>query len=217
MIAPGAALGALFPDPDTARDWLGRELSRAEYQESLADRFARWFNRLLNAAGEVGGAGGLSPVLALVLLALLVAGIALALSRLRANPTSRMPGSEVFSEARLSAEGHRSRARVALSSQDWDQAVVEAVRALAAGLVERRLAPEQPGVTVHELGDRASALFPAHVQRLEAAARIFDETRYGDRPAAEDQAREVVQLEEELSGRTPMPGGPRGPTNAVPR
>lgn len=215
--APGPAPAALFPDPDTAREWLGRELSRPEYQESLVDRFAHWFNRLLNAAGEVGGAGGLSPVIALVLLALLVAGIALALSRLRANPTSGTTGSAVFSDARLTADEHRRRARTALSSQDWGEAVVEAVRALAAGLLERGLVPEQSGVTVHELGDRAAALFPGHLQRLEATTRVFDETRYGDRPADEGQAREAVLLEEELSGRSPEVGGPRTPATAVPR
>lgn len=217
MIALGAAPTALFPDPGTAREWLGRELSRPEYQESLADRFARWFDRILNAAGEVGGAGGLNPVVALVLLALLVGGIALVLSRLRANPTSGAAGSAVFSEARLTAEEHRRRAHTALSRQGWGEAVIEAVRALAADLVERGLVPEQSGVTVHELSDRATALFPAHAQRLEATARVFDETRYGDRTADGHQAREAVQLEEELSGRSPETGGPRTPVSAVPR
>lgn len=207
----------LFPDPGTARDWLGRELSRPEYQESLVDRFARWFDQLLNAAEEVGGAGGLSPVVALVLLVLLVGGIALVLSRLRANPGADDPGSAVFADSRLSAEEHRRRAQSALADRAWGEAVVESVRALAAGLVERGLVPEQSGVTVHEIAERAAALFPAHVQRLEATARVFDETRYGDRPADEVQAREAVQLEEELSRSSPESGGHRSPAHAVPR
>lgn len=219
MNAPGllAEPGALFPDPDTAREWLGRELSHPEYRESLLQRFTSWLDRLLGAASESGGTGGLSPVAALLLLALLAGGIAMVLSRLRANPSAGVTGSAVFSEARLTADEHRQRAGAALSREEWDQAVVEAVRALAAGLTERALVPEQSGVTVHELGQRAAALFPSHGQRLEATARVFDETRYGNRPADERRARAAVRLEKELSSRTPEGVNSPRPVDAVPQ
>lgn len=212
-----ATPGALFPDPGTARDWLSRELSRPEYQESLLERFSRWFDDLLNSASEAAGQGAMSSVVALVLLLVLVTGIALALSRLRANPTQAAPGSAVFSDPRLTAAEHRRLARTALDQEQWGAAVVESVRALAAGLVERGLMPEQPGVTIHEISDRAAAVFPAHGPRLEVAARAFDETRYGDRPADERQARATVELEQELGAADPEATGARSPATAVPR
>jgi hypothetical protein len=211
-----AVPGALFPDPGTARDWLRQELSGQEYQESLMERFRRWFDELLDTVSSATG-GGLDPVVALILLALLAAGIALALSRLRANPTSGADSRAVFSEARLTAAEHRGRAHAALAQEQWGEAAVEAVRALAAGLVERGLVPEQTDITVHELGERAATLFPDRRDRLEAMARVFDETRYGARPADEDAARAVVDLELELATAIPDRDRGRGAVSAVPR
>lgn len=214
-LLPMSSPAGLFPDPGTARDWLDRELSRPEYKESLLDRFARWFNGVMDGVRSVTG-GSMNPVLAMVLLLLLAAGLALVLSRLRPNPTSAQE-TALFSEPRESAEEHRRHAREALAGQRWGEAVVEAVRALAVELVERGLAPEQAGVTVHEIGARAGALFPACTTRLEAMARLFDETRYGDRPADEEQARSVVALEQELRERSPGHADPATSLNAVPR
>jgi Domain of unknown function (DUF4129) len=208
--------GALSPDPDTAKEWLRQELSRPDYQESLAERFTHWFDNLMGSIFSA-GTGGLNPVVALVLLAVLAGGVALALSRLRANPTSGAHDAAVFSEARQSSEEHRRRAHAALELAQWAEAVVESVRALAAGLLERGLMPEQSGVTIHEISQRATTLFPAHQTRLEAMALLFDETRYGDRPAEEQQARAVVELERELATRSPQEAGARGPVSAVPR
>lgn len=209
--------GALSPDPDTARRWLSQELSRPDYQESLAERFTRWFNNLMDSIFNIAGPGGLDPVVGLVLLALLAGGVALALSRLRANPTSGAPDAAVFSEARQSADEHRRRAHVALDQEQWAEAVVESVRALASGLVERGLMPEQSGVTVHEISQGAGTLFPSQLARLEETALLFDETRYGDRPADERQARAAVELERELATRNPEESGARAPVSAVPR
>lgn len=212
-----SAPGALFPDPGTAQDWLRQELTRAEYQESLLERFARWFNALIDDVLSSTGRGGLSPIAALVLLALLAAGIALVLSRLRANPASATPSAEVFSDDRQSADEHRRRAGAALELEQWDEAVVEAVRALAAGFVERGLMPEQSGVTVHEISERAAGLFPDRAGRLEAMSVVFDETRYGDHPADERRARDAVGLERELGTRSPDDAGARRAQIAVPR
>ncbi len=213
-----ATPGVLFPDPEPARDWLRTELSRPEYQESLLERFTRWFNELVESVREATGTGGgLSPLLALFLLALLVGGIAFALSRLRANPTPATTGAAVFSEKPLTAQEHRDRAHAALSGEQWGDAVIESVRALAAGLVERGLMPEQSGVTVHEISARAAELFQDRSLRLETMSTVFDETRYGDRPADEARARDVVELEEELATRGARETGVRTPANVVPR
>ena len=190
---------SFFPDPETARELLQEELARPEYQEPFLERVARWFNELVDSARDATAtSGGLSQLAALVLLALLVVGVAVALSRLRANPTPATSGAAVFSDAPETAEEHRRRANVALKQQLWGEAVIESVRALASGLVERNLMPEQSGVTVHEISWRAAELFPGHRRRLETMTAVFDETRYGERAADEARARDVVALEAEL-------------------
>jgi hypothetical protein len=215
---PGTThLWALFPDPDRARQWLGDELSRPDYQESLIERFGRWVDDLRNSIDEATGKVGLmNPVLALVLLVVLAGLLAFALSRLRRNVAVPQKVSAVFTEARQTAEQHRRSAHAALEQRRWNDAVVESVRAIASGLVERGLVAEQADVTVHELSESAAALFPGLAVRLRRTGIVFDETRYGDRPADEDRAREAVSLEIEVSSHAPEPGT-RRPMSAVPR
>ena len=210
--------GSLFPDPDTAREWLQEELARPDYQEPLLERVARWFDDLVDAVQDATAtSGGLSQLIALVLLALLLVFVVVALSRLRANPAQPTSGTAVFSDAPETAAEHRRRANDALRQERWAEAVIESVRALASGLVERDLMAEQSGVTAHEISWRAAELFPGHRQRLETMSAVFDETRYGDRPADEVRARDVVELEAELGSRIPGATAARGPVNVVPR
>ena len=209
---------ALVPDPEQAREWLGDELARAEYQESLLERFGRWFSDLLDSIGRATGEVGLmDPVLATILIVVLAGLLAFALSRLRRNVTVHERRTAVFAEARRHAADHRRSASEALEQGRWDVAVVEAVRALASGLTERGLVPEQADITAHELTERAAALYPSLEARLRSTGVAFDETRYGDRPANERRAREAVALELETSQRAPDAAGTPGPTSAVPQ
>lgn len=207
----------LSPDPGTARDWLQRELSRSDYQESLLQRVTGWFNDVLGRLLDATGNGGLSPLVAFALLTLLVGGIALALSRLRSNPAPPSSSAPVFAEARRTADQHRRLAQTALARESWDEAVLEAVRAMTSGLVERGLLPDQSDVTVHEIGEQAAAIFPSARRRLRAMTLAFDATRYGDRPADDQQARAVVDLEVELSERAPERPTSLARASAVPR
>jgi len=210
--------GSLFPDPETAREWLQEELARPEYQEPLLERVARWFDDLVGTVQDATAtSGGLSQLIALVLLALFLVGVAIALSRLRANPTQPTSGTAVFSDAPETAAEHRRRANAALRQERWGEAVIESVRALASGLVERDLMTEQSGVTAHEISWRAAELFPDQRRRLETMSAVFDETRYGERPADETRARDIVELALELASRSPEGTGARGPANVVPR
>lgn len=220
---PGGGLrpvhpGVVDPGPGTARDWLRRELARPDYQESLLQRAQRWFGELMDrVSGAADSFDGLSPLLGLLLLVLLVALGAFLLSRLGANPAVAGRSAEVFAGGRDTAAAHRDRAASALGAGQWDDAVLEAVRALTATLVERGLTPERAGVTVHEITADAAVMFPLEQERLEQVGGTFDETRYGDRPADEAQARAAVELERDLARA--IPGGPRpvGPVAAVPR
>ena len=208
----------LTPGPGTAREWLREELSKREYQPSLSERFWQWVQDLFDKVRDATvAAGGFDPVLALAVLVVLVALAAFVLSRLRANPTAPPGERPVFAAAPLSAADHRELARVALERGDWDAAVVESTRALAANLFERGLVAEDAGATAHEISARAGLVFPSARDGLEGAALAFDETRYGDRRADEASAREVAALEQALRTATPAPRPGRGPVPAVPR
>ena len=209
---------ALLPPPGPARAWLHQELSRPEYHRSLVERISQavqdFFDRIREASV---GAGGFHPLAALLLLVVLVALGALVLSRLRANPAAPSSERALFAEHRLGAADHRALAHRALEAGDWDTAVVESTRALAAALVERDLVAEDPGVTADEIAARAGELFPQVGARLGRLALVFDETMYGGRPADERRGREAAALEHELRGATPVRSGGRGPVAAVPR
>jgi Domain of unknown function (DUF4129) len=213
-----AALDALFPGPGTARDWMREELSGREYRPSLSERFWHWVQDLFDRVRDASvGAGGFNPVVALIILALVIALAALVLSRLRANPAGETTAGALFTEARMSAADHRALAQRALTRGDWDTTLVESMRALAAGLFERGLVVEETGATAHEISATAGQSFPAEQDRLERAAVSFDETRYGERPATEPGAREVLALEEELRSASSSRGAFTGPVAAVPR
>jgi hypothetical protein len=213
-----AALDALFPGTGTARDWMREELSGREYRPSLSERFWHWVQDLFDRVRDASvGAGGFNPVVALIILALVIALAALVLSRLRANPAGETTAGALFTEARMSAADHRVLAQRALARGDWDTTVVESMRALAAGLFERGLVVEETGATAHEISATAGQSFPAERDRLERAAVSFDETRYGERPATEPGAREILALEEELRSASSSRGAFTGPVAAVPR
>lgn len=208
-----------LPDPGTAHDLLRAELFKREYQPSLLERAQQWFQHLLDriqvGPGGLGGLGGLI-VLALTLL-LLAVGV-FVLSRLRRTTGGDRAAEPVFGEVRRTAAEHRRLARAAYDGVAWDEAVVEGMRALAAGLVERQLVDDVPAATAHEVTALATPRFPAYADRLEHASQVFDETRYGDRRATRDHATAMLDLERELRSAAPATGvGSRGPVAAVPR
>ncbi len=209
----------LHPDADTARDWLRQELLRREYRPHLLERLQEWFRDLLGKAqGSTGNVGGLSDIAVIVLTVLLAVGLVLVLSRLRRSVGADRTPLPVFGDVRRTAAEHRRLARAANESGAWDEAVVEGMRALAAGLVERQLVDDMPAATAHEVITLAAPRFPSYAERLEAAATAFDETRYGDRRATRERAGEMLGLEAALGGAAPTNGGSgRGPVAAVPR
>jgi hypothetical protein len=208
---------AFVPDPDRAHDLLARELAHAAYQRSLGERISEAFDHLVdraqNAAGSLSDLGW--PVL-LALVVVVVGLLAWLLARLQRNPATEEGPTPVFDDVRRPAAEHRRLARAALADEDWDTAVVEGVRGLAAGLVERGLVPDVPATTAREVTGQAAARFPALAVRLDAAALTFDETRYGDHHATRDRAVAVLAVDDDLAASTPT-GGSSGPVLAVPR
>ncbi|GAB3256192.1 hypothetical protein GCM10027425_16610 [Alteromonas gracilis] len=213
------ATGPGLPGPDDARELLRTELDRPEYRPSLLERLRTWLADLFDAI--FGGLGGASLPTWWILLILVGLGAALValvvwvvLRTRRKRGTVEDDG--VFGGRRRSAAGHRAAAELALAEGRHDDAVVEAVRALAAGLIERALLPDAPDLTVHELTLTAGARFPGERDALRRTGRAFDEVRYGDRHVDAPTAEAAVALERRISAARPG-DAEAGPVAAVPR
>ena len=220
VLLPGAALrGPLHPDADTAREWLRQELLRREYRPNLVQRMQEWFQELLGKAqGGAGSLGGLGDAVLLGLTVVVALLLVLVLSRLRRNAGADRTPEPVFGDVRRTAAEHRRLARAAYDTGAWDDAVVEGMRALAAGLVERQLVDDVPAATAHEVTTLAAPRFSSYADRLETAAAVFDETRYGDHRATRERAGEMLDLESAITGASPANGSDaHGPVAAVPR
>jgi hypothetical protein len=103
----------------------------------------------------------------------------------------------------LTAAELRRRAERALAEGRHAEAVVEGFRALAVRQVERGRLEDLPGATAHEVAAAVGAAHPGERDRVDRTALLFDEVRYGDRPATRDQAAEVLALDDALTGVHP--------------
>ena len=208
VCASGVRLDAppVTPDGPTAQRWAVDELSRPEYQrhESLLVRFLHWLGQLFDGAPTLGMPPGwaavvvVAAVLAVVAVALLVAGPVRRTRRVRAVRP-------VFDDAPRSAARLRELADDAAARQAWDEAVVERFRALVRGLEERVVLAEVPGRTADEAARDASAAFDDGdlTGRLAAAARTFDDVRYGGRHAGPGDHDALRALDDGLRSRPP--------------
>lgn len=212
------AIRGLHPEPGPARDLVRAELAKHEYQPSLLERIVRWFGDLLQRLGNAAnGIGRLSPAVAVVLLGLVLVGLAVVLARLRRDPTPRTRPGPVFTENRVSSSEYRGRSELARAAGRYDEAVIEAMRAIAVGLVERAILDDLPAATAREVADQAASGFVELAPRLHAAADRFDAVRYGDRHADAAAAEELLALESAVRKARPHPTATTGPVLAVPR
>ncbi len=218
MTASALVVAALRPDPDQAQDWVRAELAKREYQPTLLERVIGWFMDFLQGILDTAsGFGRLDPAIALVALAALVIGLAVVLARLRPDPTRRTQPGPVLAEARVSAAEHRALAERARAEGRFDDAVIEAMRAIAVGLVERAVLDDRPAATAREVAADAATAFPAYGDRLRGAADRFDTVRYGDRHADRASADELLDLEASVRRTRPVEAAGAGPVLAVPR
>lgn len=191
-----------LPGRDEAREAAREELSRRAYEEAkppLLQRFVDWvLERLSDLLGSTSAQlpGGRW---ALLLLVLLVAGlVALVLARVR--PARRTGRTEVFEAGRqLSAADHRAAAEAAAARGDHATALTERFRALVRELEARGVVEPRPGWTADEVARAAGAAVPGVAAALRRAATLFDEVRYGGRPATAAGYREMAALDDEVA------------------
>ena len=197
-------MAALRPEPDEARAWVERELSRPEYEVSLLDRFTSWLNDLwqLLQANAL-SASSLSTGAAIVLFALLLAAVLTVAGRLRREPGRLAAPDAGLGSGRTSPEDHRAAAEAALAAGDHDRVIVEAFRAVAARAVDRGVLHERVGRTAGELSTELAPAYPDHAPALRTASDAFDRVFYGHVPATQADARAVLDLEMALREARP--------------
>lgn len=194
---------------DPAREAAERELAKLVYHQddpNIVQRAIVWFwekaDSLLTAAAGAAPGGWLGlTVIGLVTVGALVA-LRLRLGRLR-QATTTSPQSLFGSRPRSAAE-HRAAAERHAARGQWNEAVAERMRALVRGLEERTLLDPRPGRTADEAAAEAARALPAQAERLSAAARAFDDVRYGGRTASEAAYRELSGLDTELARTRPL-------------
>ena len=191
----------LNPSPDEGRSWLRRELLRPEYHDEnlvqrLLDRIVRSVAEGLDAAAR---APALSIYAGMVVFALLVAGLLWLLTRARDDVGERRRRTgPVLTDEQVTARDLRARAEAALAAGRDEDALVDAFRALALRQVERHRLDDLPGSTAHEVAGILGATYPTLRERINAAADLFDAVLYGGRPANPEQARFVLELDDDL-------------------
>ena len=175
---------------DDARDAARDELSRTEYHRDGPNPVRRALEWALDRLGDLveragshtpGGIGGLVVVLALLIAAAIA--VRLRLGPLRAARSAARP---LYGEdGPMSAARHRAAADAHAAAGRWDEAVQERVRAIVRALEERAVLDTRAGRTADEAAAEAGRALPDLAGRLRAAARTFDDVRYGGRPATE--------------------------------
>lgn len=197
----------LDPDDDQARQWLEQELAKAQYNrpESFVRAALTWLGEQLDRlAAGLPASPALSTILLVVVLGVAAVVVLFAVRGTRRNQRLREPGQgSVLDEPGVSAAQYRARAQRALQLGDWDTAVLDAYRAIAASAQERTLIDEGPGLTAHEIATGLRDRFPGHAESLGRSADTFDVVRYGHRHVDADTARAVVELDRELSRTRP--------------
>lgn len=186
-------LGALLtdvpvvPGRDAAREAAHRELLDPGYrahEPSLWQRIASWVLDHLKQAFDSTAGSAPGGWWAVVLLVVLVGAVVLGV-RARLGPMSaaHRRAADIFSGAARTAADHHRDADAALAAGDLGGAVQERFRALVRGLEERGLLEARPGYTADEAASEAARLLPGCADALRAAARVFDDIRYGERAA----------------------------------
>ncbi|MGZ4625583.1 MAG: DUF4129 domain-containing protein [Kineosporiaceae bacterium] len=197
------------PDAAQGRAWARAELARPGYDHpGLVRRALAWLlERVADLPLPHGTGSALTGAALLVALAAVVAWAV----RQAGSPlaSGRRPTGDVFADAVLTAADHRAAADRAAAAGDLRTAVLERFRAAVRELEERAIVAEQPGRTAGEAAAAAAAQLPELAGALAAAARTFDDVRYGGRPATSAMDAALRELDARLRAQRPAATGVR--------
>lgn len=207
MILPLRADVPVTIDRDAAQRAAEAELAKFEYhvgRPGVVDRGLQWLAQrlsdLLDAASTAvpGGPLGLLVLLAVIVLVAVV--VRLRVGKLARNVRVR---GVVFENSARTAPDYRQVAEQAFAGGHFASAVRERFRAIVRGLEERGVLDAMSGRTADEAARDAGARLPASRAELVAAARLFDDVHYGDRPATAEDYRRLAALDEQVSRDRP--------------
>jgi hypothetical protein len=213
MSVPMSVGVPVVPGRDQAREWAIRELSGREYQQarpSLISRAFSWLRDQLNSIGPSDGPGAnLGTAIVVGLLLVLIIWAVHTAGGLRRN--ARGPAGPVLEASERPSAEHYAAADAHARAGDFSAAVVERFRAIVRELEERVVISPQRGRTADEIAGSAAAAIPALAGQLDAAARTFDEVRYGGRAGRAEQDAALRDLATQLRGvrvaNLPSPAG----------
>lgn len=195
----------LDPSGQEARSLLQRELLKPEYrQDDVWSRLRDWLiETLLRGAQAASGASGLTLFFSLLLFLVLLLTLGFVLTRARRSVAARRERRiAVLDERHLTAADLRARARAAYDEGRYDDATLDAYRALTLGQIEAGRIDDQPGATAREVAEALATRYAAEgaalVERFHVAAGDFDLVAYGHRAATRGQADAMRALDEEL-------------------
>jgi hypothetical protein len=195
-----------------------RELSRAIYQPSLTDRILSWLGQQLTRLFtdlNKSIPGGWWALIALIVACVLT--VAVVLLQLRPATAGRRSGGPLLAGAGLSAGDHRELAERLAAAGDYAGAIIERMRAIAVELEQRGVLPPGPGRTAAELAVEAGRALPAQAEGLGAAARRFDDVRYGGRNGTAAGYQQLRELDIGLQAARPASTAALLPAGAAAR
>jgi hypothetical protein len=200
---PAAAASAAPPIGRGAAQRLARtELSKAIYHphESLSQRILnaviQWLNKLFNTANAA--PGGWWGLVALAAIAVIVIAIIMA----RIGPVARRhrrTDDQILGARTVTAKEYRLRAERLASAEDYSAAILDCVRAIARQLEEQGVLAPRIGRTADEIANEAGQALPGDADALRAAARLFDDVCYGQRPGTQRGYQQLHALDAKIA------------------
>jgi len=172
------------------------ELAKSIYHPrgSLTGWLHSELSRLFNAANGAVPGGWWSVVALIAVAVLVIAGIFARIGPLTRG--ARRSGSGLLGAATsMTAREHRDLAERYAAAGNQSGAILEFVRAIAAELEESAVLTPGPGRTAAEFAADAGVLLPDQAGELAAAAVLFDEVYYGDRPGSREGVERLRTLD----------------------
>ncbi len=203
-VVAGAGVGADAPvelTREQAQRLAELELSDPAYREGQPGWLQRavewlvdWVQRLAERAGEA-APGGWLGILGFVLLIVVVALFV----RWRVGPIRHAAAVTFTVDPGRTSEQYRVHAEELAAAARWDEAIGERMRALVRGCQERGLIDGHPGWTADEVAESVGTQRSVDRSTLQAAARAFDEVRYGGRAGSADAYAAVARADRSVA------------------
>jgi Domain of unknown function (DUF4129) len=179
------------------------ELSKAIYHPGvpITERIEHAIERFLTGVGVAVPVGWWAIVALAALLVIALAAVLAWIGPVRRSRSRAMDS--LLSSGQPSAHDHRQKAERMAAAGDYATAIIESVRAIAVELEERGVLEPRVGRTADEFAAEAGQPLPGHATGLMAAARLFNDVRYGERAGTAAGYQRVRELDVAIRAARP--------------